>query len=56
MAEEQQHLSGPIHRKAVARQQAEQEQNARVNKGRSAAQAAVVSQQAMLSSPVMRWL
>ena len=43
VAEEQQHLAGPIHRKAVARQQAENEQTARISKGKSAAQSAVVS-------------
>lgn len=43
VAEEQQHIAGPAHRKALARQQAEQEQKERVARGKGAADCAVVS-------------
>ena len=43
VAHEQQHLVGPAHRKAVMRQQAEQEQKSRLARGRDAAHSAVVS-------------
>ena len=43
VAEEQQHIAGPAHRKALARQQAEQEQKERVARGKGAADSAVVS-------------
>ena len=43
VAEEQQHLAGPAHRKALLRQQTEQEHKSRLAKGRDAAHSAVVS-------------
>jgi hypothetical protein len=43
VAEEQQHLAGPTHRKALLRQQTEQEHKSRLAKGRDAAHSAVVS-------------
>ena len=43
VAEEQQHLSGPTHRKALIRQQAEQELKSRIANSRDAAHSAVVS-------------
>lgn len=41
--EEQQHLAGPTHRKALIRQQAEQELKSRIANSRDAAHSAVVS-------------
>ena len=60
-AQEQQHLAGPAHRKALARQQADQEQRSRLAKGRDAANSAVVRLQAQIlgmhgSNPRHAWL
>ncbi|KAL0043165.1 hypothetical protein WJX79_011063 [Trebouxia sp. C0005] len=49
IAEEQQHLAGPAHRKALLRQQTEQEHKSRLAKGRDAAHSAVEA--AQWSSP-----
>ncbi|KAL0020056.1 hypothetical protein WJX77_011762 [Trebouxia sp. C0004] len=49
VAEEQQHLAGPAHRKALLRQQTEQEHKTRLAKGRDAAHSAVEA--AQWSSP-----
>ncbi|KAL0048405.1 hypothetical protein WJX82_002515 [Trebouxia sp. C0006] len=49
VAEEQQHLAGPAHRKALLRQQTEQEHKSRLAKGRDAAHSAVEA--AQWSSP-----
>ncbi|KAL3153238.1 hypothetical protein ABBQ38_011591 [Trebouxia sp. C0009 RCD-2024] len=45
VAEEQQHIAGPAHRKALARQQSEKEQKARLARGRDAADSAVAAAQ-----------
>lgn len=46
-AEEYQHIAGPAHRKALQRQQSEQEQQERLARGRNAANSAVVRRHAM---------
>ena len=46
IAEEHQHIAGPAHRKALQRQQSEQEQQERLARGRDAANSAVVSRHA----------
>lgn len=54
IAEEHQHITGPAHRKALARQQSEQEQKARLARGRNAADSAVAA--AQWSAPAGRSL
>ena len=55
IAEEQQHIAGPAHRKALAREQSEQEHKARLARGRDAADSAVVSYYAVCGCCSSAW-